>query len=393
MTSPWLQCKKWLVLLLLTACVQPLSAAPAGQTCDAFAVRIFNELAKQQQGHIVFSPSSLEGVLHLLRQGARGTTAQELDTLPMGKRGIKSTLQPLQANALFIEEGFPLKNGIRVYAIHKEPLTKAPDKACQAINNWASQNTKGLIQKLITKQSLPAQTRLIAADVIYLKADWLHPFPKHATNENEEFTLADGSKTKVPMMHKTEQFRYAETTDWQAVAIDYKPQNSNGNKGYFIAVLPKGDARDFAQALTPQTYNKIRRHLSQTSKEKTHIGLPRFENDPGVMELTTILKRCGLAHCFSEQANFSGFTDEPLCLDRVLQRCYVKVDEVGTEAAAVTVGNMKSYKLPAKQPKKLILNRPFIWVIADINTAAAPYFMGLFDPVRKKKSSWFNLFD
>ncbi|MBR3695091.1 MAG: hypothetical protein IKL98_02490, partial [Akkermansia sp.] len=35
---------------------------------------MFSTLAKEQKSNVVFSPASLEGVIHLLQQGARGET-------------------------------------------------------------------------------------------------------------------------------------------------------------------------------------------------------------------------------------------------------------------------------------------------------------------------------
>ena len=54
------------------------------QQTDAFAVQMFRTLAAQHEGNFVFSPASPEGVLRTLKQGARGTTAAELNALSMG---------------------------------------------------------------------------------------------------------------------------------------------------------------------------------------------------------------------------------------------------------------------------------------------------------------------
>ena len=54
------------------------------QQTNAFAVQMFRTLAAQHEGNFVFSPASPEGVLRTLKQGARGTTAAELNALSMG---------------------------------------------------------------------------------------------------------------------------------------------------------------------------------------------------------------------------------------------------------------------------------------------------------------------
>ena len=101
--------------------------------------------------------------------------------------------------------------------------------------------------------------------------------------------------------------------------------------------------------------------------------------DPGTFSLTPALKACGLSKVFTPAADFSGFSDEPLYLSDMIQRCYVKADEEGTEAAAVTMAIMvQGCAAPSpNMPKEITFDRPFIWVITDLNTAAAPYFMGI----------------
>ena len=47
-------------------------------------------------------------------------------------------------------------------------------------------------------------------------------------------------------------------------------------------------------------------------------------------------------------------------------------------AAAVTIGLVKYEAIPpGPQPELIRFDRPFIWIIGDLNTPAAPYFMGI----------------
>ena len=74
----------------------------ARQEVDAFAVHMFAALADTQQSNVVFSPSSIESVLRLLQQGARGRTAEEIAALPLGGANVKSTIATQEANAVFL---------------------------------------------------------------------------------------------------------------------------------------------------------------------------------------------------------------------------------------------------------------------------------------------------
>lgn len=369
-------------LLTLGTFATATDSAPA--PADAFAVQMFSTLAKEQKGNIVFSPASLEAVLRLLKQGARGNTAAELAALPMGKTGIKTTISPKSANALFIDDSLHLSPKIKTDKVFVVPFGENNKEAANIINAWCEKQTKGLIPHILNAKDLSPLTRLVAANAIYLKAKWCSPFATEDTQENAVFTMANGTTTTVDMMFQQEEFRYAEGEDWQAVVLYYQ-----ADKRYtpdmqwvgYIGILPKGDAREFAAALTPQKYQDIRKALAEGYPQDTIVYLPRFAVDPGAYSLKSALEACGVTQSFSPAADYRGFA-EGLMLSDVLQRCYVKVDEAGTEAAAVTVAMVEEGCYASDEetkPKRIRFDRPFIWVIGDIQSSAAPYFMGLFE--------------
>ena len=108
--------------------------------------------------------------------------------------------------------------------------------------------------------------------------------------------------------------------------------------------------------------------------------MPRFEQRTDTFSLTNALKSCGVKRIFTMQADLSGFAEGPLYLSEVLQRCYVKADEQGAKAAAVTVGMVRFFSArPPSRPVPFIMDRPFIWAITDLENSTAPLFMGLFE--------------
>lgn len=368
--------------------VQPLGVADASPTAalkaevckgtDSFAVQVFSVLAEGQEGNIVFSPASLEAVLRLLQQGARGATAAELAALPMGKAGIRTAMTPAEANALFIAEQLTLNPGVRADEVLKVPFAEAPDKAAALINRWAELKTRGLIPSIVSAREISPTTALVAANAIYLKEKWLHPFPADNTRKNADFTLENGNTVHVSLMRSKAKYHYAEGEGWRAVALPYNTEGRQGEPGYFIGILPKGNARDFARHLTPRQYQDIRKALASNAGQETIVYLPRFELNPGTCSLKPALQACGLKNIFSLHADLGGFCNSPLYLDDVLQRCYIETDEEGTKAAAVTVAVVQRKSIaPGPRPKVIVFDRPFIWVIGDLNTPAAPYFMGI----------------
>lgn len=379
-------------LLLLVSCSRvpedavalPYEADPKLQVSgqlksDAFALVLFREILREQPGNVVFSPAGVENLLRLVRQGARGQSAEALDALPMGQPGVASAMQTVESTALFTSEQFRLKPGIHADTVISVPMTSAPKQAAKRINGWANAHTRGLIPDIVTPEQLMHGTRMVAANAIALEEKWLRPFDPEQTQTNYSFTCADGSTAKVPMMFEQNDFRYAQGEDWQAVALFYRTDGRKGQPGCFLAILPRdGKARDFVASLTTEKFSTIRHALASAEPHNMWVGLPRFELRTESFSLNNALKAAGLSQLFSTQADLSGFSDEPLFLESVLQRCYVKADEQGVKASAVTVASFKCYS-PNALPDSITFNRPFIWAITDLTSAAPPYFVGLFE--------------
>ena len=358
--------------------------APQMQYAEAtastdFAVDMFRSLAQRMQGNLIYSPAGIETVLNLLKQGARGNTAAELNSLPLGQQAALSALNPDEAEALFIAKSLTLNPAIKADSVYTVPFESNPTEAAQQINDWVSLHTNGRIPAIVSANGLSPLTRLVAANAIYLQEKWLHPFNKISTQPNTMFTKADGSIELVDMMYNRDEYIYAEGEDWQAVAMFYDTMGRMGEPGCFIGILPKGNAREFARSLTPYKYRTILQALVMSSEHDTIVRLPRFELTTAPFSLVPALRACGLNDLFTPAADFSGFCNEPLYLSDVLQRCYVKTDEEGTEAVAATavVIICSAAAPPPSRPREINFNRPFIWVIGNLNVNSTPYFMGI----------------
>lgn len=360
-------------LIPLCSCVAsetPRETPPAGQAGE-LAIGLFRELTAEQPGNVVFSPYSLEAVLRLMEQGAAGDTKKLLERLPMGTPGVSSAMDVRSACALFVACDLKLKGSFR--DVLRTPFATDPAAAIHRINDWCSAQTGGNIPTLVSEATITPQTRLVAANAVYLKEAWLRPFEAYHTRP-QDFTREDGSTRSVPMMQLTDRFAYAGGEDWKAIALPYRPQRE-GEPGCMIAVLPEPPARDFVATLTPEKWESIRTALAVAQPQEVSVSLPKFRLCSEPFSLRPAMERQGMKALFAP-GNWSGFTEEPLVLDDVLQRCYVNVDEEGTEAAAVTAAiAVKSALLP--RPVSIRFDRPFLWVVGDLHSSAPPYFMGV----------------
>jgi len=114
-------------------------------------------------------------------------------------------------------------------------------------------------------------------------------------------------------------------------------------------------------------------------KEGT-LALPRFKLDYNV-RLNDPLKALGLRQAFTTGADFSAMADEPLFVSEVKQKSFVEVNEVGTEAAAVTTVTMSSGAMPAPQKVfKMIVDHPFVFIIGDDSTKSVLFMGVIYDP-------------
>jgi serpin B len=82
----------------------------------------------------------------------------------------------------------------------------------------------------------------------------------------------------------------------------------------------------------------------------------------------------GLAEAFTDQADFSSISDIPLFISDVVHKTYIKVNEKGTEAAAVTAVTLGYTS--AGPGTVLRFDRPFLFAITE-NTSKSILFTGI----------------
>ncbi len=88
----------------------------------------------------------------------------------------------------------------------------------------------------------------------------------------------------------------------------------------------------------------------------------------------------GMPSAFDGEADFSRMSKDNLLISRIIHSTYCDVNEKGTEAAAVTIIEMKEMALP--ENPVFYANRPFIFVIREKSTGVI-LFMGKMGEVEK----------
>ena len=368
-------------------------------TGDSFAFRLFRALVQSDPLlNVVLSPCSVMFCLGMMYEGASGDTRQAIaDTLGISQLDesgrnsaivrLKSALQTssgdlqlLIANSLWCNREIKVRaDYVARMRVDFDALVESVDfssgNTVRRINEWVRDNTGGKISRMI--DDIPALAILIALNAIYFKGLWDVPFERSMT-QDERFVTGAGQSRKVPMMRQSGRYRYLERRTFQAVALPYR---GNRTAMYVFLPAPKQSLADFENTLTSGEWQKW---ISQFEPVRGMVGLPRFAVNYANC-LNGPLKDMGMAIAFDRQrARFDGICAPPSenGIELVLHRAMAEVNEEGTEAAAVT-GMIEC--LSARRPRpertfKMIVDRPFIFVIGDEHSGSLLFLGAVMDP-------------
>ena len=358
----------------------------AAESNNRFALDLFARL-RAADGNLFFSPFSIESALAMTAAGARGRTEEEMRRvlhLPAtgdqadafgrlrhqlsaadANRGYRLAI----ANALWGQKGFGFKPEYveKVRANYGASLTELdfaadPDTCRATINHWVEQQTQDRIKNLLGPDTVPPSTKLVLTNAIYFKGDWARQFDRRATFD-EAFSVA-GKPQKVPMMHRTGDYSYAENDLVQVLAAPYK-----GNELSMIFILPR---KKDGLADVEKTAADLPKWLGGLHAAIVMVTLPRFKMTREY-KLARTLSEMGMPSAFSG-ADFSGISDGALVISEVVHKAFVEVNEEGAEAAAATGVVMKTPG-PVMHNPVFRADHPFLFLIRD-NGSGAILFLG-----------------
>ena len=203
---------------------------------------------------------------------------------------------------------------------------------------------------------------MILLNAVYFKGLWSIPFEKSMTMKRPFYNLNDKSKEKkVDRMQIMDSFQYYEDRDVQLIRLPYKKDSMSA-----IIILPN-ENKNINEFISELNDEKLQSLLKRMGREKVRLQLPKFELEFSSM-LNSVLKKLGMNDAFNEiKANLEGI-GKNLYIGEVIQKTYLKVDESGTEAAAVTIVTVKEKGIKIeKRPKiySMIVERPFLFLLAN----------------------------
>ena len=354
-----------------------------------FAFNLFR--VADAQNSTILSPISITYALGMLNNGAAGETQAQINkVLGFGETGaeginafckkmlteapnLDKSTKVLISNTIYMNKGYELKPLFVSKAndcYHAEPETRnfADGKTLDVINQWASDHTEKMIEKVLDYDEFDPSAISYLLNAIYFKGAWTEKFDKENTRD-EAFKMETGEEKQLPIMHQEQEFYYAEDDDCQVLRLPY------GNKAYSMTILlPKEGktVRDLVKTLNKDTWE----HYQRIGSAIVDVKLPRFESNTD-LTLDEIMATLGMPNAFNPNlAEFPEFCNVPTYIDMMKQVARIKVNEEGTEAAAVTVIFVK---LANAAPRRVSFHatRPFLYIISEQSTGAI-FFIGQF---------------
>lgn len=373
----------------------------------------------------VYSPACIHEALRLIRLGASGATAAELDALlgthtesgdwlglAREKRwAYEDYLARLASGVWLDEHAKPAGAFLDACAQQAVPVTRADLRAPAAgaeITRWISEQTEGL---LAPKIALSPLTLACVASALYLKDAWKEKFPKGATERKPFYCDGNAMDADFMVSHELE-LPFADTElgtlvgyplSHGAMMVMLLPAEGlsltqileNGSaidalREFKRTPVNDGDDEWFARfhQLHQDGYDldEIERLLEPTPVE---LHLPKFTCETTVQDMATALQRAGFVSANSPAlVPMTGAENTPATY---IHGAKIAIDEDGLEAGAYfvmgcTMGCPFEEMEPPK-PRIIVLDRPFLYAV--LSRTGQPLFVGTVTRTEVNPFAWF----
>ena len=292
--------------------------------------------------NIMISPLSIYHILSLTSNGAANTTMVEMLQL----LGHKNKIDLNKTNSEISKAISNLKSVKIANAI----FTKfKPESAFMKLIEGYK------INKIVDDIN---DVLMILINAIYFKGNWEKKFDAKLTDKLPFYNFNKEEKI-TDFMHMNNNFDYFEDENVQAIQINYSEDNLKA-----LIILPKGekDINNYIKIFNKKIYENIIKGLFN---QKIDLSLPKFEIKYEE-ELNEILMSMGMKEAFGS-ADFSIMKKEKdIHISKVIHKTFIKVDEEGTVAAAVTAVVMVDTMMMIRV-NRMMVNHPFLFIIRSHN--------------------------
>ena len=373
-------------------------AADFSNTVNNFNWYYYKTLDKD--ANIFYSPYSIAAALSMLANGAIGKTKQEI-LAALSANSMKELNDGFakfhgamaenysdgrllrESNLLLIDEDYAgngidlrFKNKVeKVYGYEVALVDFQNDISAtkKQITGWVDKVTNHLIPNY---QSIATEdTAVDLLNVVCFKGEWNSAFKTNDTRERI-FHNKNFSTSKIEMMHKVfdEEISYYADEKYRGIELPYKKSANNTIVAMYVILPVDENNLNIADAWDAETISYRENFLNQIKNapvngREIHLDLPKFEFDLRT-DLVEKLWQVGVQRALTDYAEFYNIINKiSLKIDAAVHQAKVKVDEQGTEAAAVTEIEMVETTAMSPEYKQIIEFRadmPFVFVIRDV---------------------------
>jgi len=356
---------------------------------NKFGFKLFKEIIKEEKDKNVFiSPLSVSMALGMTYNGANGSTQEAMQatlelsglTIQEVNESYKSLIELLTgldpkvqfqiANSIWYRQEFSFEEEfINLCKTYFNALVRGLDfndpNAADTINGWVEENTNGKIKEIVDKPIDPLIVMFLI-NAIYFKGTWTYEFDEKLTKD-DWFYLPDGSRKPCKMMEQRSEYNYFSNPDFQAIDLPY------GDGDFSMTIFLPHPQKDIDSLIAEFTEENWDNWINSFSKDSGDIYIPKFTLEYGI-KLNDVLKALGMEIAFDPyRADFTRmYKPGGIWIDKVKHKTFVKVNEEGTEAAAVTSVEMGFVSVSGFYMR---VDRPFVFVIRE-NKSQTILFMG-----------------
>ncbi len=422
------------------------AAKTAATSVTAFGIDFYRRMLADPSldlkgRNVVFSPTSIALALGMVRDGAKGRTAAQMDAVlhaadwdafgpALGSlgdviasrdgtyaddEGHTHALALRIANSSFAQRGWAIDPGY-LDAIARDfgasqrlvDYQADPEAARKAINAWVSRQTELRIPELLTPEDVTSATRFYLVNAVYLKANWVTEFIDGQTAARAFHAPSGVIDVPTMKLRGEQEVPYVAGDGWKATELRYR--GKNGTFPLAMTLIMPDDMAAFERGLSGAQVGRIaaslqkeRARLVNDIKQgaqsddcgsypySLNLFMPRFDISTHA-QLKDVLAALGMPDAFDPGlADFSGIhptssSDGPIHIGNVIHEANISVDEKGTEAAAATAIGMDTGGCTGPQPAKDLkfrLDHPFFFALRDLDTGAILFAGRILDPSSK----------
>lgn len=348
-------------------------------------------VAGAEGSDVVVSPLGLQLALAVLREGATGPAAADLDAVA-GLGGSQAVAdlrarldawagdvsaverdEPPERPLLHVADAVMVQEGLEVGAEFLDAAARfhraqvyatdfTTDEATRLGDAWVRRESGGLLGSAPLEPDPGTIVRLL--DVVVLAASWRTQFVPEATSD-APFVRGDGSSVEVPTMHALETLTYAAGDGWQAVELPY-------TEAFSMRVV----VADGGGPVDATTWAEADEGLDAGRRPTVSLAMPRWETS-SVSLVVPLLADMGLDSLLAP-GGLDGVVPGAF-VGGAAQAGTITVAERGTVAAVVTDTAIAG-SAPPEPDVVLRLDRPFEYRVVEDATGLVLVAGRLADP-------------